>query len=136
MSTKRIVLRSAPLALMAALAGCGTPAQQAAETQVAVTLAAVAVKSNSTAANLVSKGALLCGEAVSPSGVLLTGAVTAIANAIGVPVSVTGALPADVAQACAAIGLVPGALPADVDPATVAIQTIATALPAIILPAL
>ncbi len=135
MPTKRTLLRSIPLALVTALAGCGTPAQQAAETQIAVTLAAAAAKSNSTAANLVSQGALLCGKAVSPTGVLLAGAITAIANAAGMPVSVTGAAASDVAKACAAIGMVPGALPAGADPTTVAVQAIATALPAIVTPA-
>lgn len=127
-------LRKASLTLCTAamLAGCATPPttpQIAALVAGGQTLATVAAANNSTAASILAEGALLCGKAVSPAGVLIGDGIVAVANAAGVPVSVINALSDVVAGACP-VGLVPGALPTTTDPATVPVQTVpTTALP-------
>jgi hypothetical protein len=101
------------LALCLAMAAC-TTAQQ---TAVATLRSAAAAKST-TATALVNEGALLCGDAVSPAGVIVGDVLVAVANAAGVPVLVTGAAQSVVAAACPP-GLAPGALPPGTDPAVV-----------------
>lgn len=109
-----------------ALGACSlfTPTQTTQLIQTAETLASVAAKNNTTAANLLAKGALVCGEASSVQGQLVLGGLTVIANAAKVPVSVTGAVQGDVADACKAIGLVAGPMPVNVDPASVPVVVV------------
>lgn len=125
------------LAAVALLSGCGTAVtsqQQAAVSQIitgAQTLAQAA-PAGSTAAQLVQDGALLCGGAVSPNGVLIGAGIVAAASLAGTgPVTVVGALQQDVLATCKALGKVPGALPGTVDPAVVPVVPVATVLKAV-----
>lgn len=108
-----------PTLAVALLTGCGTPTQNAALTTGAITLGQLAVANNTTAAKLAQAGQTFCGQSVSPAGVLIGAGIVALANAVGVPVAVTGAASADVANACGAVGLVAGALPATTNAAAV-----------------
>ena len=128
--TKRMNRLAIILPAALALAGCSlTPAEQAAVTTASVTLASVAAAHNTTAADLLAKGALACGDVVSPEGVLIGSVVKIVLTSAGVPASVTNAGPDIVAAACHAIGLVPGAVAAATDPATVQAVVVPTALP-------
>jgi len=109
------------------LGACST-AQQAAVTNSVATLASVAAAHNTTAAALLSDGALVCGQASSVQGQLLEGSAVAILNAAGVPVSVTNQAASDVAAACSAIGLVAGPVPSG--QTTLPVATVSTSLPA------
>jgi hypothetical protein len=111
-----------------------TPAQQTAVNAgitAAIDLASYAAQHNTTAAAILGVGALACGAAVSPTGVLIGGGIQIIETAAGVPASVVNAGPAIVAATCAAIGKVPGAVPPGTDPATLALTVINTVLPAV-----
>jgi hypothetical protein len=109
-------------ACLAALSGLSLAACKAVPTSTqtsalisgAVTLAQIAASKNTTAANLLNKGAAICGQQSSVVGQLVEGSAIAALNAEGVPVSVTGQLAGAVADTCAAIGtqLVPGPAPA------------------------
>lgn len=93
------------LATSMLLTACGdpiTPAQKAALTNVVVTLASIAAQKNATVADLVTRGALFC-QYVNP---LSLGGVVAIANAAGVPVSVTDQSKKAVDDTCGAIAAV------------------------------
>lgn len=116
---------------VALLAGCGTPtltqqAQIAAGASVAVTLGTIAVKNNTTAADLVTQGALICGKIDSTTGQLTTAGLTAVADAFGLA-AVTNVVDTTVSTVCPSIGLVAGALPAGVDAASVTVTTTSTA---------
>lgn len=117
------------ICVAALLAGCGTPTQNAALTTGAITLGQLAAANNTTAAKLAASGQTFCGEAVSPTGVLIGAGIVALANAAGAPVAVTGAASADVAKACAAMNLVAGALPATTNADMVPTATVSTVLP-------
>lgn len=104
-----------------------TPAQTAGAINVAATIAAYAAQNNTTAADILAKGALVCGVAGTIPGQLVEAGVVAVANKAGVPVSVTNASAALVADACAAIGKVPGPLPDAVAPAAVPLVAVQNA---------
>jgi hypothetical protein len=112
------------LCAVALLAGCGTPTQTAAVINSGITLASVAAANNSTAAKIVSDGALICGKINSTTGQLLTDGLEVAASALGAPLMVTGAISSAVAASCPA-GTVPGPLPAGVDPSTVPVVPVA-----------
>lgn len=118
------MIRYIPLIAVLAVTACGTtPTEQASLTNGAITLASVAAANNTTVASLVTKGALFCQQQT------ITGTlVVAAANAAGAPVSVTGQLANDVAQACAALGAVP--VPPPADPASAPVKTVPAGLPA------
>lgn len=109
----------------AMLAGCSlTAPQQAAVTSAGVTLATVAAQNSTSVADLVKRGALFCKQTA-----LLAPATVVLANAAGVPVSVTGMASDDVMRACQLINAVPVSPPAD--PAAVTIVSAPAALPAV-----
>lgn len=116
------------------LAACAKPppAQQAAVSNLIVSAATVAALNSTTAAALVQKGAILCGEAATSTGQLQAGAVIMLANAAGVPVTVTDQSTKAVADACKLIGMVPGGLPPGTDPASIPVVESATTLPSAI----
>lgn len=111
-----------------------TPAQQTAVNAgitAAIDLASYAAQHNTTAAAILGAGALACGDAVSPTGVLIGTGIQIVATALGAPATVVNAGPAIVAATCGAIGKVPGAVPPGTDPTTLALTVINTALPAV-----
>jgi hypothetical protein len=114
--------------LLCALSGCSeTPAQQVALVQASATLASTAAAAGMLPESVVSSGALFCGKAVSPTGVLTTDLVEMAVTASGAPASVVGAGAEMVRQACPS-GTVPGAIPPGFNPADVAVVQAAAAL--------
>ncbi len=124
-------MRKLILASVLALAACkATPAVQqqtiAAASTAVITLAEIAAKNNTSVENVLTKGALICGEANSATGQLIAGTAISLVSAAWKPLSVLNQAPGDVAAACAGFGLVPGAAPALTAPA---------AIPAVVVPA-
>jgi hypothetical protein len=111
-----------------------TPAQQTAVNAgitAAIDLASYAAQHNTTAAAILGAGALACGDAVSPTGVLIGTGIKVIETAFGAPASVVNAGPDIIASVCHQIGMVPGAVPPGTDPTTLALTVINTVLPAV-----
>lgn len=132
MIRRRLLVNTTLLAAVA-VAGCaGTPTQNTALATSTVTLATVAAQNSTTAAKLVSSGALICGKIDSTTGQLAAVGLTAVADAFGLA-AVTNVVDKTVATVCPSIGLVAGALPPGVDPATVVVTTTpaAKALPTV-----
>jgi hypothetical protein len=112
-----------------ALGACSlTPTQQTSVVTAVNTLASVAASQNTTAATILAKGALICGYINSTTGQLEQTGAEIIANAAGVPLSVTNQVAADVAAACPA-GQSPGVLPVTANIATVPVLPTAAKLP-------
>lgn len=89
--------------LLSALALSGCSAAQLQTTQADLT------KAQTDAAALVAKGALFCAKAQGIDGTITV----MLANAAGVPVSVTGQASSDVAAACKLINAIPVVPPAN-----------------------
>lgn len=124
--------KSIILASVLALAACkATPAVQqqtiAAASTAVITLAEIAAKNNTSVQNVLTKGALICGQINSATGQLVEGTAVALVNAAGVPLSVTGQASGDVAAACAGFGLAPGAAPATMAPAAIPVVVVPAA---------
>lgn len=131
---KRLTLLCA-VALLSACTTPLTPAQQSqitAGTSAAITLGTIAAQNSTTAASLVTKGALICGKIDSTTGQLATAGLTAVADAFGLA-AVTNVADGIVGTVCPSIGLVAGALPSGVDPSTLPVTTtsVAQALPSV-----
>lgn len=123
--------RFAPFLLPLALIGCtGTlsSTEQTAVVQSVTALATVAAAHNTTASQWLKEGALICGQINTINGQLVIGSAVIVANAAGVPVSVTGQIASAVALACPA-GTSPGALPATANTSVLPVIQTNTTLP-------
>lgn len=111
------------------VASCSlTPAEQTTVATSITALASVAAAHNTTAAQWLAEGALICGKINSVSGQLVEGSAIIVANAAGIPVSVTGQVAADVQKACP-VGLNPGVLPTGANTSVVPVVPTAATLP-------
>lgn len=120
------MIRTVALFAVLAVAACSDPAQQAAVTNAAVTLATVAAANNTTVADIVTKGGLFCASPKLAAAEQIAG-IVAVQLPSGQAVSVTNQGAAAVAATCAALGKVP--VPAPADPSSVPMATVASTLP-------